>query len=267
MALKLAQEVSHTDAETYIFDVMADNYFAYENYAKAKDLYLEVVQRMSMKPDFSTDNEGLVEISSKLAYCFSELNQIEEAEQGFQFTLASQLKRTSSFWNNKTSEVIESGLEENELSESQKNSLSLLGMSYDLYSKHLCRTHSLQGALLYRLKALAISRKVNGNQHEQTAVLLNDIAQLYVDLNDYDNAKKYLKNAIDASKEIESPDLSLYYVNLASVYHQQNRADLVQANCRSASLFINLVKQEFNDKEYKTMQHKIDSCLKGEKFY
>ncbi|KAJ6223459.1 hypothetical protein RDWZM_002004 [Blomia tropicalis] len=268
-ALKMAQDLSYTDAETYIFDVLADNCFEKKDYKKAQNLYLEVISRLSMKEDFSYDSEELVELSIKLAYCYSQLGQFEAAEKGFQFSIDTQIIRTNKFWNDKLSKVIVIDTEDNanKLDEIQTNSLALLGMSYDYYSKHLEQSSdSLRFALAYRLKALQISKVVNGVQHEQTYLLENDVANLYVQMGNYDQAKRHLRNAIDGAKESESEELAVYYLNMASLHYHQNRFDLAKPYCRKSLEFLLNSNTEISAKEHKMLMNKSELCLNGKEF-
>lgn len=264
-ALQMAQELSYTDAETYIFDVMADNYFEKEAYKKAKDLYLEVLSRLSLKEDFSLDSEELVEISIKLAYCFTNLEQPEEAEQGFQFSIDTQLSRTNSFWDNQKCELLNS----TEFDEQKRNSLALLGMAYDYYSKHIVQTNeTIDKAMIYRQKALNISKIINGVYHEQTVILENDIADLYSRMNDYDNARQHLRTAIESAKEIDSNLLPLYYLNIASVYCQDNRQDMAKQFChKSLNIARKANKDELSAKDRKFLIEKSETCIDGGRFY
>lgn len=265
----MAQELSDTDAETYIFDVMADNFFEWKSYNKAKDLYLAVISRLQLKKDFSYASEELVELSIKLAYCYSKLGQFDGSEKGFQFSIDTQLARTDKFWNNKLSTVIlaEGKEAEAQLNDEQKNSLALLGMSYDYYSKHLQRwTDHLDFALGYRKKALEISKVINGPDHEQTLVLENDIADLYLQQEKYDKAKEHLRNAIKGAREAESAELPVYYLNMASLHYHQNRSDLAQGYCRKSLDFLNRSKTEIHPQERKELLEKSENCLKGDSF-
>ena len=265
-ALKMAQDLSYTDAETYIFDVMANNCFEKKDYVKAKDLYLEVISRISVKEGFTYESEELVELSIKLAYCYSKLGQFDGSEKGFQFSIDTQLIRTEKFWNNKQCKVIcEEG---QELDDAQQNSLALLGMCYDYYSKHLeHRTQFLRHALAYRIKALEISKAVNGLGHEQTLVLENDIADLYLQMDNYDKAKHHLRNAINGAKQAESAELPVYYLNMASLHDHQNRSDLVKNYCRKSLDFLLKSNAEMIPEERKILQEKSENCLNGRKFY
>lgn len=270
----MAQDLSYTEAEMYIFDVMADNYFEKGDYSKALNLYLEVLSYLSKKEDFSSSSEELVEISIKLAYCYDHINQLDLAEKGFLFSIDTQLLRTNSFWNDKKCQLL---INDN-LNNVQKNSLALLGMAYDYYSKHLEQWSSklLDRALKYRLKAFEISKIVNGNDHSQTLVLENNIADLYTRLKKYDLAQNHLLNVINKAKATESSELAAFLLNLASVYFQQNRNDLGQNLCSQAYEFLLKNKKRFKpaknhneltEKDRQDLLKKVEYCLNGDEFY
>ncbi|XP_027205355.1 tetratricopeptide repeat domain 19 [Dermatophagoides pteronyssinus] len=275
-ALKMAQDLSYTDAETYIFDVMADNYFEKGDYKRAIDLYLEVLTRLSKREDFTQDCEALIEISIKLSYCYGQLNQPDSAEKGFQFSIDTQLIRTDTFFDDRNGELRSIEWLNND---EQRNSLALLGMAYDYYSKHLEKLSSklLDRALIYRTKALKISIIVNGNEHQQTLILENDIADLYARMEKFNHAKRYLRNAIDKAQEMQLIDLlPILYMNLASIYCQNNRPDLAKKYChQTMDIVSKWPKQSSNDKfeqlltekERTKLMEKCELCLNGQRFY
>lgn len=270
----MAQDLSNIEAEIYIFDVMADNYFEKGDFSKALDLYLEVLSYLSKKEDFSLSSEELVELSIKLAYCYNHINQLEYAEKGFQFSIDTQLSKTNSFWNDKKCQLL---INDN-LNNTQKNSLALLGMAYDYYSKHLEQWSSklLDLALKYRLKAFEISKIVNGNNHSQTLTIENNIADLYTRLEKYNLAQTHLLNVINKAKATESPELATFLLNLASVHFQQNRSDLGRNLCSQAFEFLLINKKrpkqtnnpnELTEKDRQILLKKAEYCLNGDKFY
>ena len=243
---------------------MADNYFEKKDFAKAKDLYLAVISRLSVKENFSYQSEEFVEISIKLAYCFSKLGQYDSSEKGFQFSIDTQLGRTDKIWNNQLSIVRN---KDEELDELQLNSLALLGMCYDYYSKHLERNSQLfEYALAYRLKALKISRVINGTKHEQTLVLENDVADLYLQIEDYDKAEAHLRRAINGAKSSNSSYLPLYYLNMASLHHHKDHLDLAQPYCKKSLKLLHKF-NEISPEDKQLWQQKSENCLNGHKFY
>uniref|UniRef100_A0A834VE76 Tetratricopeptide repeat protein 19, mitochondrial n=1 Tax=Sarcoptes scabiei TaxID=52283 RepID=A0A834VE76_SARSC len=274
-ALKMANDLSYKDAETYIFDLMADNYFEWNDFEKAKPLYLEVLNRIPKENNFSLEkipSEAVVEISIKLAYCYSHLGQSDFAEKGFQFSIDSQLIRVDSFWNDKECRILIKNL-----NDEQSNSLALLGMAYDYYSKYLEQLSSqlLERSLIYRKKAHQISSIINGIEHSQTIVLENNIADIYSRMEKFDLAKECLHGAIEKAKAIKSKELPILYLNLASIHCQENRKDLATQFCRKT---ISLIEEEnnvsglnvggkFSTKERDLLRKKSELCLKGLKFY
>lgn len=263
IALKMAQDLSDRQAETYIFDVLADNFFALESYRPARDLYLEVLSRLSAHENFSVTSEALVEISIKLAYCFSCLGQVDDAEKGFQFAIDTQKPRTETYWNDKAGQPVDSSSEK--FSDEQRNSLALLGMSYDYYSKHLLyQQNQPKLALAYRLRALEISRAINGNEHEQTLVLENDLAELYAQLGDYPRAKRHLRTAIQHGQTVGIVDLPVYYLNRAGVHYAENRVDLAKVDCRrSLEFLLHQADLFFDEKERLRLIERSKQCLDG----
>ncbi|GHV09123.1 hypothetical protein FACS1894217_12710 [Clostridia bacterium] len=83
-------------------------------------------------------------------------------------------------------------------------------------------------ALELRYKALAISEKVFGAKHPNTATTYNNIANLYHYQGDYDKALEWHKKALGIREKVlgtEHPDTAMTYNNIACVYHDQGDYD------------------------------------------
>lgn len=76
-----------------------------------------------------------------------------------------------------------------------KDAMLLLGMAFDWYAQMLLSQSRHTEALNYLLQAYDICKKVNGEEHEQTLVLLNDLGTVYCVRKEYDEAIRYLSAA------------------------------------------------------------------------
>lgn len=242
-ALKMAQDLDYELAETYIFDLLANNAFQKEDFKTAQKLFIEVLKRIiskGMKPN----EEPIIEISIKLATIYSKTEDFTKCEEGFRFCLSEQNKRVEPF--------IHKSLDQ--LTKEEINSLALWGMCLDYYAKHLSSIGRFSEALDHYKSALSVCQQINGNTHPQTLVLMNDTAATLIHLNDYENALAYLKKAIDGAIRTDSEDLALFYYNIGSIYLTQCNYDLAQISCRESLNYSLQLKD-------KVLEKKARECL------
>lgn len=75
------------------------------------------------------------------------------------------------------------------------NAILLQGMAFDWYAQMLLSQSRHTEAFKYFLQAYDICKKVNGEEHEQTVILLNDLGTVCYIQGEYDEAIKYLSTA------------------------------------------------------------------------
>lgn len=83
-----------------------------------------------------------------------------------------------------------------------KDAVSLQGMTFDWYARMLFSQSRHTEAFNYFLQAYDICKKVNGEEHEQTVVLLNDLGTISCIRGEYDEAIKYLSAATKIGNNI-----------------------------------------------------------------
>lgn len=214
IALKMAQEREDRQAETYIFDVLANVAFEKGDYEKAEKLFVDVMKR-SIAAGMPRDDNAIVEMSLKLAEIYDHRKDTKKAEQGYRFCIDAQEKK----------------LEKkdylaclSELSDVEKDTLVLWARSTEAFGRHQLE----QGRILEAQKcfedALTVSKKVNGMGHEVTLSLLNDVGTVASMLHDYDRALKLLKEAIALGRDIKSSNLAVFYCNLGGVLMEEGRS-------------------------------------------
>lgn len=250
LALKMAQEKANTQAETYIYDILANVAFQKEDYVKAEKLFLEVTRRLLIQGK-SDDDDALVEISLKLSKIYSKLKQYDKAEKGFKFCIDVQQKKLDLM---KLNEAVS-------LTEEDKNTLVLWAMGIDWYARHLMDRGFLQDAQQYFEKALAVSERVNGTSHPQTLVLINDIGSVASLRKDFDSAVNLFKTAIDRSKGNETPDLPSFYCNLGTTYIRKGEVDLAKSACRTALKLAKTFKNELASEDAKECLQELGNTI------
>uniref|UniRef100_T1IUQ4 Uncharacterized protein n=1 Tax=Strigamia maritima TaxID=126957 RepID=T1IUQ4_STRMM len=213
VALRMAQDKTEQQGITYIYDMLANVAYQKGDYRKAEKLFIETMKRLLISGKPVTDN-AIVEISLKLAHIYSILDMDKKAEEGFMFCIRTQQKKLDDMKIN-----------------SDDDTKLLWAMSVDYYARHLMKNSRLAKARYYFEQALTVSTEVNGKNHPQTVVLLNDLGSLYSLLKDPEMAVTYLKEAISVGTEINSPDLPSFYCNLGAVYLQTGKYEDARSMC------------------------------------
>ncbi|XP_064458425.1 tetratricopeptide repeat protein 19, mitochondrial-like isoform X2 [Ornithodoros turicata] len=224
VALKMAQEQMNEKGVTYIYDILANVAFDKGDHSKAEKLFIEVMQR-AISTGMPQDDNAVVEMSLKLAQLYSLRNDTSKAEEGFQFCIDTQKKKMSAI----------NMADASALSDYEQDTLLLWAMSMDAYGKHHMKHDRLKEARICFEEALTVCEQVNGKLHDQTLVLLNDVATVCSHLGDFSSAHKFITEAIQRGKDSDSPDLPVFYCNLGAVLLREGQ-DLEMAGkvCQEA---------------------------------
>jgi len=191
-------------SQVYIYDCMANLALVRGQLKNAEKLFKSTIQGL-LQQGKSQDDNAIVELSLKLAIIYAAQNRLPEAELGYKFCIDTQQKKVDS------------------AAEHDVDTVALLGLSVDAYSRYLVSQKDYSAAMLNLSKALEIAISVLGEHHQQVAVLLSDMATVASLTNDFDAAQEKLLRAVDIAEKIESSHLPTMYYNLGAVYaHQQN---------------------------------------------
>ena len=218
LALKMATEKQDQKAITFIYDMMANLAFQREQFEKAEKLFKSVIQRLLGDGTPENDN-AIIEISLKLASIYASTEQVENAILGFHFCIATQDKK-----------IKELGVEQTD-----EDTLILWAMGMDWYARFLIRLGKFDLAKEYFIKAYEMCIKVNGTDHEQTAVLLNDIGSVCSMMKNYEEALDYMNKAISVAEKIESEDTATFYVNLGMIQMKRELFNEASNLCKKAA--------------------------------
>lgn len=164
---------------------------------------LQVLQGLLQRGIQPNDN-AIVEVSLKLAVLYASQQRNTEAETGYQFCI----------------DTLESKMKAASVTDPDVN--VLLGMSADAYSRFLIGRGEYSAAIDNLHKALKIAKNALGENHEQIAVLMNDIAAVSSLLNDLDTAQRSLEHAVAIGEQVQSVHLATLYYNLAQVLDHKN---------------------------------------------
>lgn len=94
-----------------------------------------------------------------------------------------------------------------------ENVLQLLGLNLEKYASMLFSQSDYKNALEYFTQAYDISIKINGEENEQTVILLNNLASVCYMLQKYDDTIKYLSKAA----ELGNMNTILLYLNCSKL--------------------------------------------------
>ncbi|KAK9305414.1 hypothetical protein QLX08_003546 [Tetragonisca angustula] len=212
IALRQAQILQHYDGITYVYDVMANLAYDTNNYEKAKDLFKSVLQRLIAK-GVSEDNLAVIHISLKISDIYNEIGDIEKANTGYKFCLQHL---------------------QNHLAKDNENEdvLQLLGLNLEKYASMLFSQSDYKNALEYFTQAYDISIKINGEENEQTVILLNNLASVCYMLQKYDDTIKYLSKAAELGKKLpDMVELGFIHVNLGNAFLSKGLFEEAKKNC------------------------------------
>ncbi|XP_070156385.1 tetratricopeptide repeat protein 19 homolog, mitochondrial isoform X1 [Polyergus mexicanus] len=236
LALRQAQTIQHNDAITYIYDVMANLAFDTGDYHKAENLFISVLQRL-MSNGASEDDMRVIHISLKMAKVFEHLKDIKKAEQGYKFCM----------------ENLKSQIEKDPENE---DAVLLQGMTFDWYARMLLSQSRHAEAFNYFLQAYNICKNINGEEHEQTIVLLNDLGTVSYIQGEYDEAVRYLSAATKIGRNSpDMADLGLIYVNLGNVFLKKGLYAEAKMSCQQGRM----IAKNRNDNDSLL---KANECLK-----
>ena len=136
-----------------------------------------------------------------------------KAEQGYQFCI------------NTLKNNIEKGADDDDTT-------LLYAMSLDCYAKLLVDANRFKEAFDCFKKAYELNVKVNGEVHEETVVLLNDLGTICIVQDDFDSAISYLMKAVDIGEKLpDMKDFGLVIGNLVALYIKKGMYEEAKKFC------------------------------------
>jgi len=215
IALKMAQDSGREEAITHIFCLMGNLAMERNFPGQAERLLKTVVQRLIAAGEPS-DSNSVVEISLKLAQIYASIGSLQQAEQGFQFCVATQLHKLGKG-------VVD------------EDTLGLAGMVLDQRAQFLLQQDRLAEAEMAWREAVKIAEQLHGEEGEQVLVVKNSLAALLSMRGQHKAALDLLEKVVAAGKRQETAHLSAFLVNLGLVQLRQGLAAEGRKNCREAS--------------------------------
>ena len=215
IALKMAQDGGREEAITHIFCLLGNLALERNFPGQAERLLKTVVQRLIAAGEPS-DSNSVVEISLKLAQVYASIGKLEQAEQGFQFCIATQQRKLGKG-------VVD------------EDTLGLAGMVLDQRAQFLLQHDRLAEAEMAWREAVKVAEQLHGEEGEQALVVKNSLATLLSMRGQHKAALDMLEKVVAAGKRQETAHLSAFLVNLGLVQLKQGLASEGRKSCREAS--------------------------------
>ncbi|XP_076752663.1 tetratricopeptide repeat domain 19 isoform X2 [Xylocopa sonorina] len=177
--------------------------------------HYDVLKRLIAK-GVPQDDLAVIHISLKIADIYDKSGDIEKADDGYKFCLHHLQNHL---------------VKDNE----NKDVLQLLGLNLEKYGSMLFTQLQYTNALKYFSQAYDISVKINGEEDEQTVILLNNLGNVCYMLQKYDQAIEYLSKAAELGKKLpDMNDLGIIHVNLGKTLVAKGLYEEGKKSCTEA---------------------------------
>lgn len=210
---------------TYVLDELANHSFELQNWKEAEH-YFRLLLRDLLSSETPKDDESVVEVSLKLSISCAHQDKHDLAIQGFQWTTDTIQKRVD------------------ETPDASYNSKALLGVCLEGWGTYLLsQDQSAQAAQLLS-RALNISKDVLGEDHEQTTVILNNLAKAYAESGQYEQAEEMAREAVRIAEKTQNTHLSQFMANLGVILNLEGNVLKAKDALNSALKLANKAKDE-----------------------
>uniref|UniRef100_A0A8C4ZQS5 Tetratricopeptide repeat domain 19 n=1 Tax=Gadus morhua TaxID=8049 RepID=A0A8C4ZQS5_GADMO len=210
-AVALAHKSSNTQAIIYTYSLMANLAYVQGQLDKSEKLFKATMSYMLSGGTPENDN-GIIEISLKLATIYAGQNKTELAEHGYRFCTES-LEAKLEQHRDSSPDDQSKGL--------RKETRLLLGLCLDSRARYCAATRRLKQATQDYRRALQICSEEQGETHPQTLVLMSDLATI-LDLQGlHAEALPVVRRAVALGRQAGHPDQHVLLGNLAGVLLHQ----------------------------------------------
>lgn len=209
----MAQTVKNTMAETYIFDLMGNLAYETNQLEKAEKIFVSVIKRLMEVEKAAEDDIRLLHISTKIAHISYLLNDLDKAMIGFRYVLEKIEARDY---------------------KAEENYHELWGMVKNFIGQSLIQQKDFEKAKQAFLEAQKVYIHFRDEISEDGMILLNNLSVCCAELKEFEQAEKYLKQAIEIAKELKIDDISPYQINLGMLYVKQSLIEKAQSSCKFA---------------------------------
>jgi len=210
LALRIAQQQQNEQGVLYCYDLMANLAFDTYDLNKAEKLFVSVLQ-MLLGDGMAQDDLKVIHISLKLARIAQLKANIERADQGYKWCL----------------EQIDKHKNDSE------DAKILYGVINDWYAQYWLDVGNMSKAVVHLNEAYKVCNETKGVNSEKSMLLLNDLGITSFRAEDYDNAEKYLKEAVSVGKSLDDQShLGVVHANLGLILLQKGVIKEAEKVCK-----------------------------------
>ncbi|XP_023248347.1 tetratricopeptide repeat protein 19 homolog, mitochondrial-like [Copidosoma floridanum] len=110
--------------------------------------------------------------------------------------------------------------------------MNISAMSLDWYAHLLLNMSRYTEAMRHMKSAYELCVRLNGEVHEQSVILLNDLGSISFTKGNLDDAVDYLTKAVVTGEKLaEMDDIASIHVNLGNVYIKKGLLDEAKKSC------------------------------------
>ncbi|KAM9427567.1 tetratricopeptide repeat protein 19, mitochondrial-like isoform 2-T2 [Salvelinus alpinus] len=206
-AIKLAHQTNNSQAIIYTYSLMANLAYVQGQLDNAEKLF-KVAMSFMLSGGTPQDDNGVIEMSLKLATIYAGQEKNDLAKMGFQFCTESLEAKLEKFKELPAEEQSE---------ELRKETRLLLGLTLDSHARYMVAIHRLSQAVVDYKQALLICQEEQGQTHPQSLVLMSDLATILDMQGRHDEALPLVKQAVELSREAGHPDQHVLLGNMAGI--------------------------------------------------
>lgn len=213
VALKMAQDLQHSEAITYIYDILANLAMEAGDFQKSEKLFVDVMQRLFAE-GHKEDSIKMLHISAKIAHICHFTDQLDKAMQGFEWTLEKLKEKLKKI-------------------ENDEELLELYGLTQNWYAQLLMDKNLFKMAREHLEEAYKIYSEIHGEKTVEGIMMLNNLSVACSEMDDVAGAIETLKKVIELAKEIPKlGEIGIFHANLGLMYLRQSLINEATAACK-----------------------------------
>ncbi|CAH3176226.1 unnamed protein product [Porites lobata] len=132
----------------------------------------------------------------------------------------------------------------NESPDVTENSKALLGVCLEGWGTYLLSQDKPTEASRLLTRALKISKEVLGEDHEQTTVVLNNLAKAYAESGKYELAEEMAREAVRIAEQTQNTHLSRFVANLGTILNLEGNVSKAKEALKKALKLADEAKDE-----------------------
>lgn len=210
VGLKICEDYNISYGLPVIYDILASIAFSQGDTQKAETLLVAAIERMSLD-GVSDTNDHMIDFKLRLARIYSAHKENTLAEIGFKTCLEAQKEK-----------IVKGDM-------STKTGMIYINILF-WYGVHMIKNTRYSEAKKMIDRAYDYSHKIKGLSPYQEMVILYTLADLNMELGEYDVALSKMQTAVMLGKGISSSDLPRCYLKLARIYMKMGVYDQAKSS-------------------------------------